>query len=270
MARYYGVEKWSDEHLTLLRPYMQRLARLGQKVVTAIIFDEPWGTQSNDNFDPMVQSTKNADGSWAFDYTIFDKYVTLMQDCGIDEQIDCYSILPWTGKFKYYDAASGSYKSYSVSISGGLGEEAYTGLVTSFLKDFKQHLTAKGWFDKTCIAMDERGNVNAAMSLVTGLGFKAAMAGGKYNSSRDALQDYSLQVPNTFGASVMQQRRAAGKKSTVYVSCDVPSVNQFTNSTPAESAFLPIYAAGLDVDGLLHWSWLNWTDDPLTDTRFKL
>ena len=271
VARYYGVTPWSDAHIELLRPYMKRLARAGQKVVTAILFDEPWGAQSNDNFNPMIQSTLQGDGTWSFDYTVFDRYVTFMAECGIDEQIDCYSILPWTGKFKYYDAASQSYKTYSVNISGTLSPQtAYSGLATSLLQDFKAHLEEKGWFGKTCIAMDERGNVTEAMEFVNRLGFKAAMAGGAYNSARAALYDYSLQVPNTFGSDIVSSRRAAGRKMSVYVSCDVPAVNMFTHSTPAESAFLPIYAAAIDVDGILHWSWLNWTDDPLTDTRFRL
>ncbi len=39
---------------------------------------------------------------------------------------------------------------------------------------------------------------------------------------------------------------------------------------PAEAAFLPILAAANNLDGFLHWSWINWHETPLTDTRFRL
>ena len=77
VSRYYQVERWSDEHLEALRPYLQALGRAGQRVVTAILFYEPWGEQTHDLFDPMVQTTKKSDGTWEYDYTIFDKYVEL-------------------------------------------------------------------------------------------------------------------------------------------------------------------------------------------------
>ena len=95
VSRYEGVERWSDRHFELLRPYMELLARAGQSVVSTILFYEPWGDQSHDKFSPMVQTTKKRDGSWAYDYTIFDRWVEFMASCGIDKQIDCYSMTPW-------------------------------------------------------------------------------------------------------------------------------------------------------------------------------
>ncbi|MBR7086838.1 MAG: hypothetical protein IKI47_04785, partial [Prevotella sp.] len=38
VSRYEGVERWSDRHFELLRPYMELLARAGQSVVSAILF----------------------------------------------------------------------------------------------------------------------------------------------------------------------------------------------------------------------------------------
>ena len=82
-ARYYGLEKWSPAHLDALRPYLELLARAGQRVVSAILFYEPWGEQSNDKFDAMVRTTKRADGTWAYDYSVFDRWVELCAECGI-------------------------------------------------------------------------------------------------------------------------------------------------------------------------------------------
>ena len=107
VPRYYKVEKWSQAHFDAMRPYMELLARAGQRCVTAILFYEPWGEQSNDKHDAMVKTTKNADGTWSYDYTIFDKWVEFMESCGINQQINCYSMIPWDKTFRYYDAEQG-------------------------------------------------------------------------------------------------------------------------------------------------------------------
>lgn len=49
VSRYYGVEPWSDEHLELMRPYMQMLARAGQKTVTAILSTNPGANRATTN-----------------------------------------------------------------------------------------------------------------------------------------------------------------------------------------------------------------------------
>ena len=68
ISRYYGVEPWSDAHLEKMAPYADMLARAGQKAVSVILFYEPWGEQSNDKFEPMVETVRTKDGKWKFDY----------------------------------------------------------------------------------------------------------------------------------------------------------------------------------------------------------
>ena len=65
----------SEEHMRLLLPYNKVLADLGQKTITTTLIDEAWNQQTYDRFRSCVQATKRADGSWAYDYTLFDKIV---------------------------------------------------------------------------------------------------------------------------------------------------------------------------------------------------
>ena len=65
-------------------------------------------------------------------------------------------------------------------------------------------------------------------------------------------------------------RQAKGFKSTTYTCCSNTEPNLFSNSLPAEAAYLPIFCIANNFEGYLHWSWMNWTDNPLTDTRFRL
>lgn len=270
VSRYYGVERWSDEHIKALRPYLEALGKAGQKVVSTIMFYEPWGDQSHDKFSPMVQTTKKADGTWSYDYTIFDKYVELCAECGISEQINCYSMVPWDMTFRYYDEKSKK----DVDLKTTTSASDYKTLWNNFLDAFKKHLQEKGWFDKTCIAMDERGEsaMLDAYNIAKEKGFKMALAGNYHSSLNNKLYDYCValnQVQN-FTKEQLKWRKDNGLLTTLYVSCADAEPNIYTNSLPAEAAFLPLHAAANNLDGFLHWSWINWHETPLTDSRFRL
>ena len=269
VSRYYSVERWSDEHLEALRPYLQALGRAGQRVVTAILFYEPWGEQTHDLFDPMVQTTKKSNGTWAYDYTVFDKYVELCGEYGINKQINCFSMLPWDMSFRYFDEASNSYKNLTTTYSS----TEYRELWTSFLTAFKAHLQQKGWFEKTVIAVDERGEAAMlkAHEIANALGFKMALAGNYHGSLCDILHDKCVQLgqEHHITAAQLADRKSKNRVTTYYTSCANSEPNIYTNSYPAEAAYLPIYAAKMNLDGYLHWSWMNWDEDPLTDSRYR-
>lgn len=94
VARYHGVPLWSKEHFDLMRPLMRMLADAGQKAITTTIMDRPWNAQTEDPYYSMVFRMKKMDGTWSFDYTVFDKWVSFMIDeIGIDGLISCYSTL---------------------------------------------------------------------------------------------------------------------------------------------------------------------------------
>lgn len=270
VSRYYGLNEWSDDHLRYLMPYMKRLARSGQKVVTAILFYEPWGDQSHDKFSPMVQTTLRKDSTWTYNYRIFDKWVEMMAACGIDQQIDCYSMVPWDMNFRYWDEARGEYAFLKTKTT----EAAYDSLWTSFLKDFAVHLKKKGWFDKTCIAMDERGMADMmraydiAQKAVPGI--KMALAGNYHRELVPLLHDYCISFRHHFSAEDLEARRKKGQFSTFYTCCSESYPNIFTNSDPVEATYLPLYGIANGFDGYLHWSWMNWADDPANDSRFRL
>ncbi|MBR2638132.1 MAG: DUF4091 domain-containing protein [Bacteroidaceae bacterium] len=271
VSRYYGVERWSDEHLDALRPYLQALGRAGQRTVTAIMFYEPWGEQTHepDKFDPMVQTIKKKDGTWEYDYTVFDKYVELCAEYGITKQINCFSMVPWDMSFRYYDEASSSYK----FIKTNTYASDYRDLWTNFLKAFKVHLQEKGWFEKTNIAMDERAESDMlnAYNIASSLGFNMALAGNYHSSLCDKLQDMcvALGQDRSFTTAQMNDRKAKNRVTTFYTSCADKEPNIYTNSYPAEATYLPLYAAATNLDGYLHWSWINWDEHPLTDSRYR-
>ena len=270
ISRYYGVEPWSKEHLQLLTPYTKMLARAGQKTVTAILFYEPWGEQSNDKFEPMVGTTRKADGSWSYDYTVLDRYVEHMAANGVDANISCFTMVPWEPKYRYFDEAAGEYRFLEAATSS----EEYAELWTSFLRSLTDHLKKKGWYDKTMIVMDERGLPQmldarrVAREAVPDI--KMSLAGSYHPELVDSLESYTLIKGDFFPADVMKRRHDKNFITLMYTCCATPAPSQFSNSAPADGAYLPVYATATGHDGYLHWSFSNWTDNPLTDTRFHM
>lgn len=270
VSRYNDVPRWSQAHLDALRPYLKLLARSGQKVVSAILFYEPWGDQSHDKFSAMVRTTRTKNGEWQYDYTVFDQWVKLCEECGISEQINCFSMVPWDMSFRYYDEAQGK----DVDLKTTTSSAEYKALWTAFLKSFAAHLKQQGWYDKTCIAMDERGLNNmldayrVAQEAVPGI--KMALAGTHHKELVDKLYDYCIGFGEHFTDDELAARKARGWKSTTYTCCSNTEPNLFSNSLPAEAAYLPVFCVANKFEGYLHWSWMNWADNPLTDTRFRL
>ncbi len=269
-SRYYGVEPWSEKHLEIMSTYAKMLARAGQKSATAILFYEPWGVQSNDKFEPMVHTVKKADGTWTYDYKVFDKWITLLDSCGIDKQINCFSMVPWDMNFRYWDEAAGKYAYLRAKTS----DAAYRELWTSFLVDFAAHLKEKGWFEKTIIAMDERGLTDMqnaygiAQEAVPGI--KMSLAGNYHKELVDKMYDYCVAWGQAFAPEELARRNAKGWVTTCYTACPDAEPNICSNNNPSDAAYLPVHTVAKGFNGFLRWAWMNWTDDPLRDTRFRM
>lgn len=268
ISRYYGVEPWSRRHLELLRPYAEYMARAGQKTVSTILFYEPWGEQSNDKFEPMVETLRNPDGSWSFSYDVFDKYVEFMAENGIDRNIECFTMVPWEMKFRYFDKASGEYR----FLEAPSYSSEYKDLWTAALKSLKRHLQEKGWFDKSIIFMDERG-LDQMLDAVSVLqeatpDFKMGLAGEYHRELVDQLYNYTLGNRCFFTAAELERRRQKGLVTLMYTCCTTPEPSQFTSNPPADGAYIPVYCTATGFDGYLHWSFQNWNDNPMDDTRF--
>ena len=269
VARYFGVPLWSKEHFDRMRPLLTWLADAGEKVITASIIEHPWNSQTYDPFESMIAKMKQLDGTWRYDYTVFDTWVAFAMECGITEQIDCYTLVPWSYKFEYYDCATNSVK----HVACKPGEQAYEDLMLPFLKDFAAHLKAKGWFERTCIAMDERpmDQLRAAWDLV-----RRADAGyrieGAVNYSPEVVSmmyDISLGYRHAnLPAEVVKQRADDNLRTTFYTCCNPDHPNTFLSSPLAESAFLGWHALATGYDGYLRWAYCSWPADPCADSRF--
>jgi hypothetical protein len=271
VARWAGVKPWSKKHFEALVGPMTRLRDLGQKVVTCSIIEEPWNHQTFDDWESMVKWKRGANGTWKFDYTAFDAWVDFMMNkIGIDEQISCYSMLPWMMKIRYFDEATGTRKELALNINAPEFGEVWG----AFLADFKKHLRKKGWLEKTCIALDERpdAQLNAARKVIENVAPELKIVSANDHPTRmsDVVYDISPTFTHSGGdvPALAVKRRAEGKKTTFYTCVYPAKPNSFTHSAPAEAHWLGFYAAANGFDGILRWAYNSWNKNPFETTAF--
>jgi hypothetical protein len=270
VAKVHNVKLWSDEHYSLMKPYYTMLANAGQKSITAFIIDQPWGPDVIYHGNPtMIKWSRKKDGSWLYDYTIFDKYVEFVMKCGINQRINCYSMVTWNLSFIYFDETIGD----TVSINAKPGSGEYNDLWVPMITDFTRHLKSKGWFEKTTIAMDERDmeSMLEVMALLRRIDpqWKTALAGSYHREIAMDIYDYCIIIKGQFDKDILESRKAAGLPTTFYTACGEKRPNAFTFSPPAEQVWISWYAAAEGYTGYLRWAYNNWTKDVLHDTRYK-
>lgn len=271
VARYENVPLWSEAHFEAMRPVMRMLADAGQKSVTTTIMNRPWNGQTEDAFGSMVTKIRRIDGTWLYDYTIFDRWVEFMFSLGIDKQINCYSMIPWALEFDYIDQATSS----PATFQAAPGSEEYNEYWGAFIADFARHLKAKGWFEKTMIAMDERPleSMQAVLGLIRKVepAFKISLAGNYHEPVIYDIVDFSetFSGKQEFPESAKAKRKELGLTTTFYTCCAEAHPNMFVISNPDEAAWLGWFAQAEGYDGYLRWAYNSWTLDPLTDARFR-
>lgn len=289
VARWHGVEVWSDEHFALMKPYIEDLASHGQKTAVVPICYQAWGTQTRDPF-PNAVVWKRRGAEYEFDFSIFGRYVEMHEACGIDKAIHCYSVVQGPGPrrdsmIEYVDVETGETKYLQTEIGDAEWRKAWK----AFFAAFKDYLDAKGWLEKTYIAFDEKPDdvmvPVMAMLAECAPDFKMALAANTRSDAFARIEDLCLHTPfDEKGISEFAppERRAMGMAemldpgnacaisrscpektiTTYYVCCGPAWPNTFVFSPLVESRMLPWLAAQGGYDGFLRWSYNDWPDDP--------
>lgn len=288
VARRHGVEMWSDEHFRLMKPYVEDLAAHGQKTAVVPICYQPWGTQTRDPFPNAVVASRKG-RSYTFDFSIFDRFVELHEQCGITRAIHCYSLVSGPGKtgesnIEFTDAKTGK----TTVLSTQVGDENYVRFWSAFLKAFEEHLRSRGWLEKTYLGFDEKPPdvMHRLYEFLDshGQAFRTSLAGNTSDELLARFDDLSLHISfNQKGvdrivppersalglADILRPKSCAVRRTcvdktitTYYVCCGPAFPNTFLFSPLVESRMLAFLAVQGGYDGFLRWSYNDWTDDP--------
>ncbi len=270
IAWYYHVEPWSDEHIALLRRHLKLYAEAGGKYITTYAVHSPWSDNSYMIEGTMIEWLKHKDGTWKFDYTIFDKYVQLAMETGINEAITIYTPVPWGHRFRYLDEATGNY----IYEEWAPGSPEFKSFWTVFLNDLKAHLTQKGWMQKAYLGINENPLeytlAAAKMIKENSKEWRITYAGDWHPELTQILDDYSTVIGSEPDLQQLAERKSRGATTTFYICCTPARPNTFVFSPPVEGRFVSWYASAYGYDGLLRWAYDAWPEDPMRDARHTL
>jgi len=268
IAQYYNVKPWGDEHKALLKQHLQLYADAGGTYITTYGVHSPWGDNEYAIEGGMIEWLKQKDGSWKFDYNIFDQYVELAMSVGVDKAITIYTPLPWGERFRYMAEATGNYVYEQWLPSSAKYKHNWN----VFLTDLAAHLKQKGWLDKTYLGINE----NAMAQTLTAIKmvkdhspeWKITYAGDWHKELDTLLNDYCFLHGKEAGVEAVNARRERGQTTTFYVCCNPPYPNNFLFSPPIEGRWISWYAMAHGYNGFLRWAYDAWPQDPMRDARY--
>lgn len=270
VASHYGLQPWSDAHKTLLKEHLQLYAQAGGKYVTTYAIHSPWQDNSYTLEGAMIEWVRKKNGTWAFDYRIFDEYVALAAEAGVDQAITIYTPIPWGHRFRYLDQRTGNY----VHATWPPESAEFRKVWHVFLDDLQRHLEAKGWLQRTYLGINENPleHTLAAIEVIRQHSprWKITYAGDWHPELDRLVDDYSSLYGKEPGAQEVKARSAAGHATSYYVACGPPRPNTFVFSPPVEARWLGWYAAARGYDGFLRWAYDAWPADPARDARHTL
>lgn len=290
IADYYKLEHWSDEHWKMISKYLKDYASRGGKSITTTITHEPWRKPWLNNstrsqiaygYKSMVQWTKNKNGNWVFDYSIFDKYVETATNLGFSGAINAFSMTPFLTKQKIYylDEIDKKYKILEVDIR----DAKYKTIWTSFLISFKKHLTKKNLFKRTYLGFDEKSEAdmkilhdiieNAAPEFLNKIVIAGHPEAGKNAQNLAISYMFFPEQPLVKKAVVpvlptIEDRKINNKITTFYLCAEPSHPNTLTYSPAVEAQLIPWLALKYNTSGYMRWAYNNWTENPFTNPVF--
>jgi len=255
----HRIEIWSEEHFKLLKKKYKLLANMGQKVITAHIKEGALGSPS------MIKWIRHMDGSWSYDFTVFDSYVDSMMNWGITEQISCQSPVGWNSEtIPYWSEEENSIK----ELSAPVGSDLYYKCWMHFLDAFSIHLQKKAWFPKAVLYLDEVDSEKLSwiinMIKSNHADWKIGLAG--FNPLPDTLVNKIYDLSMMLGRDSVQRPVVENQIFTFYTSCNPPRPNNFLagDADPAFNIWLGWHAQKMGYNGFLRWAFDYWTvNDPL-------
>jgi hypothetical protein len=214
----------------------------------------------------MIRPIKKQDGTWQYDYSIFDKYVEMGLACGLNREIKCAFPRAPIKTIHYFDEARNGW----VAAEAPFRSNEYKAFWDPFIKNLAEHLKKKGWFEISTLYFDEPkgGSLPVWIEMRDRLvpEFKISVAGGQVIASLDKIYDACV-ILDKYERDPERNlaRKKAGLQTTFYVCCFPKAPNNLVWNSPGQSAWMGWYAAAQHYTGFLRWALNNWRefDDPM-------
>jgi hypothetical protein len=268
VADFHKVKPWSDNHFLILGGIFDQLKGINQEVITTSVFWDLYNTSIKPLDEMMIQVQKKADGTYSYDYSNFEKYVSLGIQKGVGKQISVHNLFPWNNTFFYCNESSNQV----VSFQSSPGTELYNQFWTSFLIDFSAYLKKKKWFDRVVMVVDER-DINETLALAKFVqrvspGLKMGYAGIFNSELSELIYDYSVPSNVILESADLAKRKSLGYQTTFYTSCFEVQPNLVIGSNLDDAYFLTLLSRSRGYDGMLRWAFNVWSPQIMTSAIF--
>ena len=247
---------WSDEHWQLIENSARTLRAFGQTSVSASLI---WYRDETVN---MIDTIKKADGSFEFDFKIFDRWVETFLKCGftgIEGECTFGGHRASAQNVKAFDEQSGQFIELFTTKSP---LEDWFDFMEIFYTHLYEHLKQRGW-DKYYVQtiLDEPleaelGNYKRAYELtkkcMPNIPVKDACGNAVFSDYMD-LQVFNTMLARDSYQKLAEKRRAEGKGVWYYhcASPYPPYPNRHLDEPLANSRLFPWLAFSLNADGYL-------------------
>lgn len=267
VAWYNHVQPWSPEHKALLKKHLKLYADAGGKFITTYAVHSPWADNSYMIEGGMIEWIRDKNNDWSFDYSIFDEYVELAMECGINKAITLYTPVPWGERFRVKEKETGNYVYEQWVPESAVFKKNWD----IFLTDLMKHLKQKGWMKIAYLGINENEmkQTLAAIKVIKQHSpeWQITYAGDWHPELDTLLNDYCYLYGKEPTDEQLKTRKARGGTSTYYVCCNPPYPNNFLFSPPIEGRWMGWYTASRGYDGFLRWAYDAWPADPERDAR---
>lgn len=288
ISRKHEVPLYSEKHFEIMEKYLSSLASLGQKAVTVIASDIPWAGQRCAGYEglkgnlyeySMISSYKKEDGTFEYDWSVMDRYISLCSDVGIDSEIEVFGLLNiWceeTGplsnlsenredspRIRYLDLADGKYKYMRDGAD-----------IDGFIISLHNHFKDEGLIEKVRIAADEpsdeekfRRSLEHIHEIAPDFRFKVAINHSSFvREFGREVDDYAPFLESLcceYDRFEEYRKTLSGKRFIWYICCGPGYPNTFLHSPLTESYILGVITSLAGFEGMLRWAYTCWTEDP--------
>lgn len=282
LARICEVSLYSDDHFDLMENYVKSLAALGQKAVTIIASDVPWSGQffyrstveTNNMYEyNMAKVTRKKDGTFAYDFSVMERYIKLCEKYGIDRYIEVFGLINvWVDPEygfghiaeDYPDALKIRYWDEKDCCMKYMDRGEY---IDDYIRALQDFFEEKGLLHKVVLIADEpldheyyKAIVDRVKKVAPKFKFTAAINNVEHVAQSaddfDVFTVYITGVGEQYDA--IQEYRKKGKIVNWYVCCVPWYPNNFLRSHLLETRLVGFMTEFLNLDGFLRWDYTFW------------
>ncbi|MBR4748423.1 MAG: DUF4091 domain-containing protein [Abditibacteriota bacterium] len=263
LADYYRVEPFTDEFWPICEKYMQNYSDHGNTIIYLPLFTPPLDGIKRPN--QLVGVERTSPHTYAFDFTLADKYVELAHKCGL-YSFECVHFFTQWGcahPIRIYADPSDEYSYIFDPESDATGDE-YREFLSQFLPALKAWAEERGIFDNIWYHMSDEphgdehlANYKKARDMIRGIApwMKTMDALSDINIAREAGVDMPISSVSSAPDFI-----AAGMPHWVYYCCGPKGrhVNRFLDTPLWKERMLGAAMYKLNALGFLQWGYNYW------------